>query len=199
MARPGHVYHWKHGWIPLDHTAALSKAKGNPTLAAKMLNDAHGLDAGINTRADVEGAARSIPSAAARTHLEAAARNLGAADLIPAKRRSETNWGWERLPNTTDSASSMPTKDVVPHAFDWVRDGTLFDKSNPHQHDSMMGLMDSMESEGVKTPIVLGHDHLTGKTQVLDGNHRLAAAMALGMTHVPVVWWGDPPKGRHSK
>lgn len=36
-----HVYHWKHGWIPLDHTAALEKARGNATLAAQMLNDAH--------------------------------------------------------------------------------------------------------------------------------------------------------------
>ena len=32
------VYHWKHGWIPLDHVAALSKAKGNHAAASKMLD-----------------------------------------------------------------------------------------------------------------------------------------------------------------
>lgn len=34
MAR--RVYHWKHGWIPLTHTAALSKAKGSERGAAKL-------------------------------------------------------------------------------------------------------------------------------------------------------------------
>lgn len=41
------VYHWKHGWIPLDHTAALSKAKGNHERAAAMLEDARS-SAGIS-------------------------------------------------------------------------------------------------------------------------------------------------------
>jgi hypothetical protein len=30
------VYHWKHGWIPLDHYAALSKAHGRES-GAKLL------------------------------------------------------------------------------------------------------------------------------------------------------------------
>lgn len=33
----GVIYHWKHGWIPLTHTAALSKAKGNHNLANRYL------------------------------------------------------------------------------------------------------------------------------------------------------------------
>lgn len=33
-----HVYHWKHGWIPLTHSAAMEKAKGNKKAAAKMLD-----------------------------------------------------------------------------------------------------------------------------------------------------------------
>ncbi|GAB3080952.1 hypothetical protein GCM10027053_51810 [Intrasporangium mesophilum] len=36
-----HVYHWKHGWIPLDHVAALSKAKGNHKAASKILEAVH--------------------------------------------------------------------------------------------------------------------------------------------------------------
>lgn len=31
------VYHWKHGWIPLDRAAALSKAHGSKTGASKLL------------------------------------------------------------------------------------------------------------------------------------------------------------------
>lgn len=31
------VYHWSHGWVPLDHAAALSKAKGNHEAAARMM------------------------------------------------------------------------------------------------------------------------------------------------------------------
>jgi hypothetical protein len=28
-------YHWKHGWIPLDRAAALSKAKGDRAAASR--------------------------------------------------------------------------------------------------------------------------------------------------------------------
>src|SRR5437763_14944582 len=31
------VHHWKHGWIPLDYAAALSKAHGSTTGAHKLL------------------------------------------------------------------------------------------------------------------------------------------------------------------
>jgi predicted ABC-type ATPase len=43
-ARRGNlVYHWKHGWIPLDHHAALSKAKGSKLGAAKI-EKKHGIE-----------------------------------------------------------------------------------------------------------------------------------------------------------
>lgn len=32
-----HVYHWKHGWIPLTHAAALAKAHGNHKLAERLV------------------------------------------------------------------------------------------------------------------------------------------------------------------
>jgi hypothetical protein len=31
------IYHWRHGWIPLDHYAALSKAHGREDAARKLL------------------------------------------------------------------------------------------------------------------------------------------------------------------
>lgn len=196
-----HVYHWKHGWIPLTHEAALSKAKGNHQAAAKMLADAPHAS-GIRSRQDVAKAVQDLPNVPAHergsalTQLHDAAIHHDSADLVPPVRRSQTNWGWERLPNTAGGAQTMPTREVAKHAFPWVRDKSLFDKSNPHQHDAMMGLLDSMQAEGIKTPIVLNHDHETGVTQVIDGNHRLAAALALGVKHVPVAWWGEPPPKR---
>lgn len=42
------VYHWKHGWIPLDRAAALSKAHGYQAAADKLLGHgapAHGAPA----------------------------------------------------------------------------------------------------------------------------------------------------------
>jgi hypothetical protein len=35
------IYHWKHGWIPLDHYAALKKAKGREAGARKYLAHSH--------------------------------------------------------------------------------------------------------------------------------------------------------------
>lgn len=32
-----HIYHWKHGWIPLTHAAALKKAHGSEAGAAKIM------------------------------------------------------------------------------------------------------------------------------------------------------------------
>lgn len=82
------VYHWKHGWIPLDHTAALSKAKGNHELAAKMLGDAHS-GGGINSRQDVAKAVRDLPNVPAGDHghammqLRQSAEHHNSTDLIP--------------------------------------------------------------------------------------------------------------------
>ena len=85
----GHVYHWRHGWIPLDHTAALSKAKGNHSAANRMLADARGHDAGINSRRDVAKAAISLPSVHADSRQSAkrdvvfAAQKHDAQDVLP--------------------------------------------------------------------------------------------------------------------
>jgi hypothetical protein len=36
---PGHVYHWRHGWVPLDYPTALHAAGGNTRAANRMLAD----------------------------------------------------------------------------------------------------------------------------------------------------------------
>ncbi|HZY40874.1 MAG TPA: hypothetical protein VFF59_02640, partial [Anaerolineae bacterium] len=83
-----HVYHWKHGWIPLDHAAAMSKAKGNKAKAAEYLHEAPHAE-GIQSRQDVARALLDLPSitdinhrASAMREIEAAADRLGAKDLL---------------------------------------------------------------------------------------------------------------------
>lgn len=85
-----HVYHWKHGWIPLTHTAAMSKAKGNREKAAELLADAKSEHAGIHTREHVGKSALELSHIAdARERSDAlgdvheAADRLGAHDVLP--------------------------------------------------------------------------------------------------------------------
>lgn len=44
------VYHWKHGWIPLTHAAALSKAHGNVKLADRYVKGASEHHGSMRTR-----------------------------------------------------------------------------------------------------------------------------------------------------
>lgn len=94
----GVVYHWKHGWIPLDHTAALSKAKGNHAAAEKMLADAH-TSRGITSRQDVAKAVRDLPNlppserGAATTQLHQAAAHHNSTDLLPQTIRGTDQFG----------------------------------------------------------------------------------------------------------
>lgn len=74
----GHVYHWKHGWIPLDHFAALQKAKGNRELAKKY-SDKHGLPATFSNRDQAEAALnRSLPAGYSAHYQPARAGAIGA-------------------------------------------------------------------------------------------------------------------------
>jgi hypothetical protein len=50
MAGHQMVYHWRHGWIPLTHAAALSKAKGNTALADRWVHGASWHDHVTRTR-----------------------------------------------------------------------------------------------------------------------------------------------------
>ena len=76
MAETGHVYHWKHGWIPLDHT------------------DAHSHDVGIRSRQDVAKAVRDLPNVPVhdrpdvRRQLTKGADEHNAQDLLPGPLRS---------------------------------------------------------------------------------------------------------------
>lgn len=108
-----HVYHWKHGWIPLDHTAALSKAKGNREVAARMLADATSTSAGIHNRRDVARALLRINTVpdehrhAAFAQVRDAAPKHGSADLLP----GHTEPGGAEVGR--DLQKSVPDREVV--------------------------------------------------------------------------------------
>lgn len=57
-----HVYHWKHGWIPLDHAAASLKAHGDKTKAHKLLVNAEVAKVAAGEK-DVKHAQRTIDHA----------------------------------------------------------------------------------------------------------------------------------------
>lgn len=59
-------------------------------------------------------------------------------------------------------------------------------------------LTDSIAREGIKVPLALGYnDHFAA----LDGNHRIAAALRLGLRSVPVTLTRlpDQPRPRHAQ
>lgn len=84
-----HVYHWRHGWIPLTLPAALAKAKGNLALAQRYLADAPA--GGIHNRRDVEQAARALPDISDhRDRAAAAAQVKEAAQRHPVEEPAPT-------------------------------------------------------------------------------------------------------------
>jgi hypothetical protein len=90
-----HVYHWKHGWIPLDHTAALSKAKGDHSLARTYLEAAHG-SPGIMHAQHLAVAIRDLPNvpeehrAGVRAQIIEAANRLDEHQMLPNAMRPKT-------------------------------------------------------------------------------------------------------------
>lgn len=84
-----HVFHWRHGWIPMSGPARLAKANGDEGMAASMLAAAHGGSAGIRSRQDVARAVRDLPNVPHEHRLPlrqetiAAAQRVNATDLLP--------------------------------------------------------------------------------------------------------------------
>lgn len=71
MAGRNRVYHWKHGWIPLTHTAALSKAKGSAD-GAKKIEAKHGIGVADTAKASQQSArATELRAAADRERAKA--------------------------------------------------------------------------------------------------------------------------------
>ena len=91
------VYHWKHGWIPLDFEAAMEKAGGDHAKALAMLDDAQG-DNGIKSIGDLARAARALLDLNSRHHFDAltqihdAADRLDAHDVLPTPLRRKTDY-----------------------------------------------------------------------------------------------------------
>jgi len=123
------VYHWKHGWIPLDHTAALQKAKGNHDLAAQYLKDAPNAK-GITSRQHVAKAALDLPNltraedrTAAAHELHGAAQAHGATELLP--RRDASKAAVHGVSSPFSSASQLS------QAWDKVRGDILEKHGHP--------------------------------------------------------------------
>lgn len=116
----------------------------------------------------------------------------------PAVSRGNTEW----LASKQRTAYSDPAllrgaitgyfKDVVHIPVDMLDGVPGANKENPapgtYKYDE---LMKDVKKEGWKpTPILVGVNH-KGKAHILEGNHRVAVARALGQTHIPgdIRWW----------
>lgn len=82
----GHVFHWRHGWIPLDHEAAVHHHGSKEDLAKADRTASHE----IKSRRDVARAVTTLPkigNTVSRHHAARAtviaAHRIGATDLIP--------------------------------------------------------------------------------------------------------------------
>lgn len=116
MAHPGHVYHWKHGWIPLDHAAALSKAKGDHKLAGTLLANAKSPHAGIRDRQHVAKATLGLSSisdvkerSAAMQHVREQAKRIDAKESQSKASNALPIGGWESRAEMVASRSAENT------------------------------------------------------------------------------------------
>jgi hypothetical protein len=80
-----------------------------------------------------------------------------------------------------DSYTKSGKVEQVP--TDWL----MAHAGNPVDHDKVASLKSDMERNGLREPVIIGFDEKAGKGSgyVIEGNHRVAAAHALGWTHVP--------------
>lgn len=160
-----HVYHWKHGWIPLDHAAAVKKSHGNSAAATAMLRDARS-SPGIRSRRDVAHAVRDLPNVPSADRVRpkheiiAAAEKHGAQDLLPSS--------WHRSTRTGLSADLV--RDLRGGSADkhLVTDhtGTRFSPERAALHDKIVGeILGNHKSQEQPAFVMLGGGPASGKTK----------------------------------
>lgn len=88
-----------------------------------------------------------------------------------------------------DSRRPHPQAEMVPieaiaHLRDWDRRPGGREAADP---DYWRELKDHIAQHGFEHPIILRYNPRTGRGKICEGNHRLAIAEALGLTHVPLL------------
>jgi hypothetical protein len=79
-----------------------------------------------------------------------------------------------------------------------------FDRTNPSEsyEEGSKNVIEGIKSDitsggGIHTPLVLDYNHETGMGHISEGNHRLAAAMAANVSHVPVRVYRSSRTGKN--
>lgn len=143
----GHAFHWRHGWIPLDHEAALKKTRGDRKAAAAMLSDAHGGSAGIRSRRDVAAALRDLPNVPSRDRI--APKH----ELIAAARQHNME---HLLPSSWQSAKAGPPRREAALPADLLRD-FAGGSAEPHLVTDEHGTHFSAERQALHDAIIRHH------------------------------------------
>jgi hypothetical protein len=108
------VYHWKHGWIPLDHVAALSKAKGSAAgrLSGSGLKQFHrSTDSSLRRYTEAEAQAKELEhKAALAAHREReAARTHFTAEELKGAKLVQTSTGWHEVVRVNGKTVTVKT------------------------------------------------------------------------------------------
>lgn len=80
-----------------------------------------------------------------------------------------------------------------PESWEWL----LNDKRDGDQYSQALNFL---REEGFTRPVTCNYEKYSGTMKYGDGHHRLAAAIDLGMTHIPIVkclYWGDLAHNRN--
>jgi hypothetical protein len=106
-----------------------------------------------------------------------------------------TSWTPNELDVTRDFDGTPTTVGMVPTHV--VARYTEFDR-NSENPEKVNRLAKDIAENGIREPLQIDYHHDSGWGTLVEGNHRIAAAMRAGLTHVPVVVTGvlsKRPKG----
>lgn len=88
------------------------------------------------------------------------------------------------IPIATVLDMLTPDDDDTPDGCLYVRDALPFKRTSEHY----AGLLEEIRADGIALPIMIRT--FEGQPWLVDGHHRVAAALDLGMTHLV---WSDLP------
>lgn len=85
---------------------------------------------------------------------------------------------------STEQFKDHPYKSVI----GMVPTSTLY-RYREYDRPVAPGLADDVRRHGIKDPLILTYSQSTGEAMLGEGNHRLAVARSLGISHLPARVW----------
>jgi hypothetical protein len=120
-------------------------------------------------------------------------------------RKTNGNLTYRRPPGGAGGTCPQPYRfswygdlpsDSAPMPVSLLFEAREFDRAHGQEHAHLdearwLAFVEDVRANGIREHVVLDWDSVTGKAYLCEGNHRLAAAMELGLTEMPcraVAW-----------